>query len=304
MLFVDELKRDYELYNLPERFVDVLPDSCPDCGSLMCLNETLTELSCSNPKCKSKTIMRIKSLCQDIGVLDFGESSIEKFIDTYEVTNPLNIFELEIGLPLYLGASDKVSEKVIRQIKSHNEFLLWELVMYANIPFVRSSARKIFQGYSCLSDAFEDIENGGVEFIQEKLGIQRGEGVKSIQAMKVYESLMANKEDLLEGERDVIIKSLDGVKELNVVCSDQVGGGFMKKADFYAYVNKTFDGRIHVNFLSSVSKSIDYLVWAGADGSPARYTSKVQKVERYNEKGSNIPIVSALQFIEEIESKY
>ena len=71
-----------------------------------------------------------------------------------------------------------------------------------------------------------------------------------------------------------------------------------KKAEFYSYINNAFGDRVHVNFLPSVNSKIDYLVWAGADGSPARYTSKVKKVEGYNAKGINIPILTASQFIE------
>lgn len=41
--------------------------------------------------------------------------------------------------------------------------------------------------------------------------------------------------------------------------------------------------------------------WAGADGSPARYTNKVKTVEGYNNKGMNIPIMTTSQFIEEME---
>lgn len=49
----------------------------------------------------------------------------------------------------------------------------------------------------------------------------------------------------------------------------------------------------HVNFLTS----IDYLVWSDTDSSPVRYTSKVQKVEDWKEKGSNIPIVTDLSLL-------
>ena len=113
---------------------------------------------------------------------------------------------------------------------------------------------------------------------------------------------MEFKEDLLEGEECVNIIKLEGKKEINVVCSDQVGGNFHKKSEFYAYIKDRFGDIVHVNFLSSVSKSIDYLVWAGADGSPARYTSKVSKVENWNARGSNIPIMTADMFIEELEN--
>lgn len=301
MMFVDDLKKNYETLGLPERFVDCLPDSCPDCGFPLVMSETLTGLSCSNPRCKSKLLMRIKAVCKDLNILYFGESTIEKFIDYYEPTSPLDIFELEEGMILGEGVSPEVSNKVISQIKSKNSFLLWELVQVANLPFIRTSARAIFQGYSNLSEAYRDIENGGIDFIQSKLGISKN-GELSIQASKIYASLIEFKDDLLEAEKHVNIVSTEGLKELNVVCSDQVGGGFSKKPEFYAYVKEHYGDRVHVNFLTSVNKNIDYLVWAGADGSPARYTSKVQKVEGYNAKGYDIPIVTADQFLEEIES--
>lgn len=301
MVFVQDLKENCEGYGLPEKFVNILPDTCTECGSKLCISETLTGLHCSNPRCKSKLIMRTKALCKSLGVLDLGESTISKFIDYYGVTNHLNIFDLQEGMLLSDEVSEKISEKVIAQLSTKKDFLLWEFVQVANLPYIQTSARKIFQGYNNLTEAYIDIENGGVRFIQEKLGITK-ENELSLQAMKIYTTLVEFKEDLLEGEELVNIISTEGKTELNVVCSDQVGGMFNKKAEFYAYCKERFEGNFQINFLSSVTKNIDYLVWAGADGSPARYTSKVQKVERYNEKGCNIPIVTADMFIEELEA--
>ena len=301
MLFVKDLKMDYDRYGLTERFVSVLPDTCSECGSLLAISEIMTGLHCSNPRCKDKLIMRIRAVCRDLGIVDFGESTISKFIDYYGVTNHLNFFDLKEGMILSDEVSEKVSEKVISQVVKKKDFLLWEFVQVANLPHIQTSARKIFQGYNNLSEAFEDIEEGGVEFIQSKLGIAKEDTV-SLQAMKIYSTLMEYKEDLLEGEECVNIIKLEGKKEINVVCSDQVGGNFHKKSEFYAYIKDRFGDIVHVNFLSSVSKSIDYLVWAGADGSPARYTSKVAKVENWNARGSNIPIMTADMFIEELEN--
>ena len=301
MLFVKEVKQNYDSYGLPSRFVEVLPDTCEECGSPLAISETMTGLHCSNPRCKDKLIMRIRAVCRDLGIVDFGESTISKFIDYYGVTNHLNFFDLKEGMILSDEVSPKVSEKVIDQVVRKKDFLLWEFVQVANLPYIQTSARKIFQGYSNLTEAFDDIEEGGVDFIQKKLGIAKEDTV-SLQAMKIYTTLMEFKDDLLEGEECVNIISIEGKKELNVVCSDQVGGNFHKKSEFYAYVKETFGDVVHVNFLSSVTKNIDYLVWAGADGSPARYTSKVQKVERYNEKGSSIPIVTADMFINEMKN--
>lgn len=299
-MFVSDIKENYNSYGLPYEFADCLPEFCMTCGSPTTIRESLTGLQCSNPRCPDKLIMRIKSICQSIGVLNFGESTIEKFLDYYDVTNPLDIFALKKGMLISDQISQEVSDKIISQIEEKKNFLLWEYVKVANIPDVQTSAKDIFSGYKTLEDAYNDIESGGIEFIQSKLGIEKSDEV-SIRSMKVYKSLMDFKDDLFECIGCVNIIDVSDKIELNVVCSDQVGNGFNKKSEFYSYVNERFKDKVHVNFLPSVKKSIDYLVWAGADGSPARYTSKVKTVEGWKAKGIDIPIVTAQQFIDIVE---
>jgi len=294
-MFISDIKENYDDYNLPYRFAEILPEYCETCGAPMEISETLTGLHCSNPRCKDKMVMRIKAVCNDLGILRFGESTIEKFVEYYEPDSPMDIFELEEGMDLAPDVSPKISLDVIQQIKQKSKMQLWEYVMFCNIPFVRTSARKIFGGYKTLDEAYDAIESGGIDFIQEKLGLSEN-NVVAVQATKVYNNLIEFKYDLYCGIDHVTILDMSDKKQLKVVCSDQVGGRFKTKNEFYAYVNNTFDN-VHVDFLPSVSKDIDYLVWAGADGTPARYTSKVQKVEKYNSRGSNIPIVTAEQFI-------
>lgn len=300
-MFVSDIKENYDAYGLPYEFSECLPEFCETCGAPLEIRESLTGLSCSNPRCPDKVVMRIKAICQDLGILYFGESKIREFIEYYGVTNPLNVLALKSGMLISETTSEEMSEKITSQIEKKKNFLLWEYVMIANIPYVRTSAQKIFGDYDSLEDAYIDIETGGVDFIQGKLGIT-SDLETSVQAMKIYQSLMEYKEDLLECLVDVNIISMEGKRELNVVCSDQVGDGFGTKKEFYDYINSTFADNLHVNFLPSVRQDIDYLVWAGADGTPARYTSKVRTVETWNAKGkTNIPIVTASQFIEEME---
>lgn len=304
-MFIREIKNNPEKYNLPIEFIAVLPDYCPTCGAVTEMSPSLTGLHCSNPRCPDKLMMRIRAICTSMNITDFGESTIEKFLDYYEVDSPLNIFGLELGMPIYEGASLELSMKIERQIDEKKHFLLWEYVQIANIPGVQTTARTIFQGYQSLEDAYEDIEAGGIQFIQDKLGVHSEDGEVSIRAMKVYSALMEYKDELFENINDVYITTItEDMVELNVVCSDQVGGGFKNKPAFYAYMKDKYKGRIHFNFLSSVNKQIDYLVWAGADGSPARYTSKVRTVEGYQAKGLDIPILTAIQLIEELDSRY
>lgn len=203
------------------------------------------------------------------------------------------------------------------------------------MPFIQTSALQIFGDYDDLAQAYADIEQGGVEFIRQKLGITKG-GTSSavmstntgdnleidipdisIRALKVYTSLMTFKPDLFQALQFVNIIKLhdDNMKTLKVVCSEEVGAGFRTKSDFYSTVNGLYPN-LHVEFLSSVTKSIDYLVWAGASGqSDVRVTNKVQKVRKYNEAyeahkaagtlkaGEHyIPIITANQFLLKIQT--
>lgn len=88
---------------------------------------------------------------------------------------------------------------------------------------------------------------------------------------------------------------------IKAVCTDEVGAPFRKKAEFYTYMDENFGDKIYIDWGKSATKSMDVLIWAGADGTPARYTNKVQKAENWNEQGEGIPILTANQFIEIVQ---
>lgn len=305
---------------ISDKFYESIPQYCFEdgCGFPMEMSHTLTQLHCSNPRCPSKIVQRLVAMANQLGVKDMGESRAAKFVHTYGITNPLMIFTYEPNTDGAMGEgiSLDVSNKIVSQFNEKKSFTLAEYVRIANLPFIQTSAMSIFGDYDSLEEVYDEIDKGGVEFIRSKLNIKKGDEEDteniSIRALKVYESLMTFKSDLLQAVDWVnIIKThTEGMKTLKAVCSDEVGAPFRTKADFYATVNNSFEN-VHVEFLNSVTKAIDYLVWAGADGSPARYTNKVKKVTAYNEKyeankeagtvkdGEHyIPIVTANQFLE------
>jgi hypothetical protein len=275
-----------------------LPKRCPSCGASTEISEVLTKLHCSNPRCPDKVAIRIKAICDKLGILGFGESTIDAFIDYHECVNPLNIFEFELGMPLGTDISKEAGDKIISQILEKKNFQLWEYVQIANIPGVQTSAKDIFGGYSSLEKAYEDIENGGVNFIQSKLGVSGDENGISVRAIQIYTNLMEFKDDLFEDIDYVNIISYEGMKTINIYCSDQAGGGFKQKKDFYNYIETEFKDKIHFEIVGSINKKLNYLIWAGADGTPCRVTSKVATVQKYQSQGYDIPIVTASQFIE------
>lgn len=288
---------------LPDEFYESIPMYCSECDFPMEMTEALTQLHCSNPRCPSKLAQRLIAMANQLGVKDLGESKAAKFINLLQdwgTYNPLLIFAYEPEVDgLLEGVSLEVCNKIVNQFKSKNKFTLAEYIRVAQLPFIQTSAMTLFRDFDDLEEAFNEIEKGGVSYIGTKLGIKDSDDdeVISVRALKIYDTLMTFKSDLFEALPFVEIIKTKTIKKFTAVCSDEVGSPYKTKADFYSTVNNTFKN-IHVEFLNAVTKNIDYLVWAGADGSPARYTNKVKKVEGYNAKGCNIPIVTASQFMD------
>lgn len=291
--------------DLPEEFLRILPQDCDECNSPLQISETLTSLQCSNPRCAVKIRMRIKAVCDALSIKDFGESRITAFLDLYKTTNPMDMFDLKLGMQLGVGIGDTTSNNVIQnilQVKNEQSFLLWEAVRVQNLPGIQTSAQPIFNGFHSIEEAYETIEDGGVEFISDRLSNTPGEGEIGLRAIQIYETLLKFKEEIIEGVNYLNITSMEGKQELTVVVSDQVGGSFNTKNEFYNHCRENYSDTYHFNFANSLTKKTEFLIWAGADGSSARYTSKVDKAQKYNSHGAGIPIMTATQFTDFMES--
>lgn len=328
-MLVKDFKQNQGL-RFPDEFLECLPDYCLDerCGSPTEMSETLTGLHCSNPRCPTKVAKRITTIATTLGVKDLGMSRANDFVSKFGIGNPLLIFAYEpVDGELGCSISMDMSQKIYDQFATKRNFTLWEYVRIANLPYIQSSALHIFGDYDDLTKAYEDIEAGGVDFIQRKLSITKGMPKQSaaeiyeteeeitdvsIRALKVYQSLMMFKADLFQALPfvNIIETHKEGVKTLKAVCSEQVGDPYRTKSEFYAAVNGMFSD-IHVEFLQAVNKGIDYLIWAGAEDASTRVTNKVKKVRAWNsayfedktsgslrEGQHEIPIVSASQFIQ------
>ena len=310
-------------FDFPDMFLRSLPTYCFDCGSPMEISDVLTGLHCSNPRCNSKVAQRLYTLCQMLGVKDLGKKRAESFINKFGIDNPLLIFAYEPDSDGCMSDSIslELSNKIVNQFKDKRNFTLSEFVRVANLPYLQTSCSHIFGDYDSLEEAYNDIERGGLDFICDKLSIKKGSndisdsGEISIRALKIYQVLMLYKTDLFEALPFVNIIEVNKNRNnsdmvfLKAVCSDEVGYPYHSKNEFYSDAN-SISSNIHIEFLQSVTKGIDYLIWAGADGSPARYTNKVKKVNGWNDiyrsklesnsltdKDKEIKIVTASQFI-------
>lgn len=305
-MLVEDLK-EQEGYRFSEETLMLIPNNCFSCGSKLEINPTFTHLTCSSPRCEDKVTLRTVAMFSQIGVVDIGEPSIRKFVDIFGIVSPLTMFFYEpsdwegVEPYQYNESLKRKFDDVYRQLESKREMTLIDYIKIANLPNVQTSADKLFDGIDTLEEFYQKLETEGVAFIQQKLGIMTENSLKS---SKLYLTFMEFKEDLFEAYESEFITIIADERadvKIKAVCSDEVGGGFRRKADFYDYMDENYGDKIYIDWGKSATKTMDVLIWAGADGSPARYTNKVQKAETWNEKGENIPILTASQFLEIVE---
>lgn len=305
-MLVTEMKRNRE-YNFDEETLILIPNNCSTCGEELSINETLTHLSCSNLRCPDKVTLRTVSMLDQLNVTDIGEPTLRKLVKVFGIQSPLVFFLYETEDWESIDENDqsptlfKKAELLKSQLDSKRNMTLVEFLKLANLPNIQTSSDKLLEGVSDLKQLYDELEYEGVDYVQRKLGIQAELSLKSI---KMYNTLMDFKEDLLDvvdsGFVNIIADNRADVK-VKAVCTDEVGGGFKRKADFYKYIDENYSNKVYIDWGKSATKSMDVLIWAGADGSPARYTNKVEKVETWNSRDSDIPILTASEFLEIIE---
>lgn len=298
MLLVSSLSSQPAYSSLPLEFFDQLPDSCPSCGYPTVIRPALTQLSCSNVRCPVKVSARIVAIFKKMGVLGIGQANAERMVATYDFTNPLDVLDYAKGspqegyYPVYEGSNMNLNIAVADGVRKFlaKPMTLSEYVTLAYLPGVQESASAVFSGFDTLEDAYEAIEQGGVAFIQNKLGIDPD--TISLRAGQVYETLMEFKTDLLEmQDRVTFITNLGSMTTLRMCISDSAGAPFVSKRDFQNTVDAIVTPKgIRIEWKSSVTKNLDYLIHGGG-----RYTNKLAAAERYG-----IPVMTGQEFIDQL----
>lgn len=308
MVLVKDLEFSELGSSLDPRFFEVVPQFCDSCESPLDMNMALTELKCINPMCTGKLVMRVRKLCEALGIKHFGESSIEKWVDENGIVSPLQLYNIEDGM-LLNGISDSLADKLLPQISAVKTMKLWEFVANAQLPYIQMSAKKLLEGYSSLEDFFSDMTDGGVEFIQTRLGIgdqydDLGNPIVSTMASKVFTSLLESQEELLVAINYITLEDESNVQEFIIVASDEVGNGFSTKREFYNYIKQRYAGLATFTIGSSVTKKTNIVIWKGFDGTPARETSKVKRTYELHNQGVQIQGYTAAEFIEAFDKHF
>lgn len=258
-----------------------IPRHC-ECGAELQFTESLVQLYCPNEACYIKVASRLEAMAKDMSIDGFGESTCIEICRRFGLKSPYQIFLIEDyynrgGRCDTVSAFDKKVKAICDKTKRHVK--LWEFVRYGNIPSMKDTAYKIFDGYENIEEAYIDIEKGQVPFIANKLGLKSNES--SVLAVKVYNVLIQHKDELLFGE-----KLFDIYKPSGDVLKIAITGGvygYRNKAEFIKYINERYNGKINAMLMSSVTKDIDVLI-ADGDTSSKKYNNAQKINHKYIEE--------------------
>lgn len=288
----EKFVEEYE-YTLDPRLVKLLmsKDTC-ECGSDLMINEEKTIILCSNAECPFKVSKRLQQMCKDLLIMGIGETLAQKIVEHLGLSSPIQLLAYvpeEDGV-LADSISIERCNDFYNQIKS-KEYQLWEYLRSANIPSVRDNSVKIMKGVESFTELYEQLDVGGIGFIEDQLGLNRKEE-NSIMATQIYEGLMNEKPYLLHVEPYLNVP--DKTDEITVVISKGINN-YPSKEAFINMINARYKGLVYVNYIKTMSSNVNVLIWEGV----GEYTSKVQKAEKLG-----VPIMTSMEFIDYIDSKY
>lgn len=271
--------RDNEL--LSEDVLNCIPETCV-CGAPIEFTDSLRQIYCSNPRCYYKIASRLEAMAKAMKADGWGESTCVTICTEFKLVSPYQVFLLEDAIKKGCTSSVSAFQKKVDSIcdPEKRKVELWQVVRLAGIPSIETIAYKIFNGYNNLTEAFNDIENGQVPFIAEKLGLKNADG--SVMAVNVYNTLMQYKEELLFGETQFEIVRPTG-QTLYMAITGGVNG-FRNKSEFVSYIKARYNGKLNPMLMNSVTSQVDILIADGDTGSN-KFKTATRLNSKYLEKG-------------------
>lgn len=218
--------------------IKLLPSKCR-CGSDMEFSNSLKEIRCSNKNCKVKLYNRVCKLCDKLG-LDITYNEIANIVDKFALISPYQVMMLD-GLyeENMISELDIHSiESIIQKIKNikQSDKLLYEVVELCGIENISKIAKKIFNGFKSIDDAFTEIETGQLAFINERLGIKSQDSC--IISLEIYNELISLKDELIFGETQFTIKNTDDI--IYIAFADNVIP-FVNKSELIEWLSYTYN---------------------------------------------------------------
>ena len=233
------------------------PTRCPECGSSVTLSGE--NLMCYNTlTCPAQVIGRIKNWIKDLNVLEWGDTLVEKLVQSGKVTTIADLYKLTVD---DLASIDRMGKKSAK--KCHDT--LWagadvplEIFIGAlSIPMIGSSTIKLIMSAGC--DTLEKFgQLGAAQF-------ESVPGVGPVKAKSLADGLIANQKVILETLKNgVTIKSIvQGKLTGKSIC-------FTGSMNIKRPILEKMASDAGADIKSSVGKGLTYLVIADPNSTSSK----------------------------------
>ena len=253
------------------------PTNCPVCGSELVKEEGQVALKCLNPVCPEKVKREIEYFVSRdaMNISGLGEKIVEKFIELGKIKTVVDIYSLK-DYREELENLEKMGKKSVNNLINNIEESKnrsFNKVLYSlGIPFVGKFTANL------LVKNFKNIENLKNSEIEELLQIK---GVGEKVAISVHNYL--NNEDNWGKINDLkgrgLNFSLENAEEIEIEDNPIKGKNFLATGKLEKYKREEIKEIILSkggNYLSGVSKNLDFLIAGEKAG------SKLEKAEKLN----------------------
>ena len=230
------------------------------CGNDLEFSSSLRELRCPDKNCKYKTVDRIKSFINKLDI-ELNETDILSLIDELNIVTPYQLLTI---YKAFKSNNDIVKNIVICNKNSflqsmekvfNNEYFIYEIAELCGIQKLEIVAYKIFNGFDSFEEAYEEIDNGQVAFLNERLGIKNQDS--TIISYEIYSVLNELREELIFAESQLNLHTSTKQK-LNIAINDNVLP-FLNVGEFIDWLNYTYP-KYRFNHVVTISDTTDILV--------------------------------------------
>lgn len=295
MSYIEELKLDVGAKVIVVRANDVIPrieelvkgtgkiasppSECPVCkGKTEMVGENLT---CTNTDtCPAQVVGRIKNWIKELNLLEWGDTLVERLVETGKVTNVADLYKLTVDdLANIERMGEKSAKKCFNLLWANAEIPLEVFIGALSIEMIGKSSIKLIMENGC--DTLEKFGQLKAEHFEQVPGIG------PIKAKSLENGLKKNQQ--------LILDLLDnGVKIKSIVIGKLTGKSFaitgslsIKRAEVEKMITDN-GGTVK----SSVGKGLNYLIIAD----PQSTSSKAQSARKLG-----TILIDEKQFLEMIE---
>lgn len=175
-----------------------MPTVCPKCGGALVVSDKLTKLYCGNSNCKSYIAGRLNKWTNTIDAKLFGKAVIDTFAELgFDSIHQVYEDDFYNKLLTLDGYGVRKIEKMRTELKNHTKITLAQFLAGFNIEDIGLKvAQKAIAAVN--AKTIEDLfAASSIDFIAE--------GISDITAGKLFDGLVALKDDMIETAKYVEI---------------------------------------------------------------------------------------------------